>query len=133
MEDTSLSPQKTSVRFLDATTGWAGTFNIDATTSGIFKFTGMVGIDQAGAVNKNVTVFPNPASDLLTVNLNGLNGKQLLINVYNVVGEKVSSEKMQTGSPVYFKYLDLSSLKAGIYFVEVTDGNSKFTNKFIKQ
>ncbi|MBC7863049.1 MAG: T9SS type A sorting domain-containing protein, partial [Bacteroidia bacterium] len=133
MEDTSLAPQRLSVRFLDASTGWAGTFNIDAFTSGISKFNGMVGIGAAGNSTKNVTAFPNPAADLLTLNINGLNGKQLLISVFNVMGEKISSEKMQTGSPVYFKHIDLSALSAGLYFVEVTDGNNKFVNKFIKQ
>lgn len=133
MEDTTIAPQRLSVRFMNASTGWAGGFNLDQTTGGISKFSGIVGIDNKGNLLRNITAFPNPASDVLNLRLDGFSGTVLNVEVFNLLGEKVSAERIVPGADIFFSRINISSLPGGIYFVKVSDGKNSFVNKFTRQ
>ena len=134
MEDTTGAPQRTSVKFLNATTGWAGAFNADAFTKGISKYTGVaIGVNQKEISKNNISVYPNPVTEYLNLNLIELGGKKLTIEVFNLIGAKIYSENFYTEAPVYIKHINVSNFAKGIYFVQVSDGQSKSVQKFIKE
>jgi len=66
-----------------------------------------------------VNVFPNPASDIL--NISGLI-KNAKIEIVNLLGVKVLEQ--ETISETDHLKLDLSSLKQGIYFLIIREGNA---------
>ena len=71
------------------------------------------------------TVYPNPVKDFLNIQSNVAVNK---VAVYNVLGQKVFSNTPNAISPT----VNMSSFKSGIYFVEVTIGNSTKTVKVVK-
>ena len=67
-------------------------------------------------------IYPNPANSSFTLPISLTKGKDIEVSIYNVLGVKVSSEKLNlsAGNHILFKPFDL---KNGQYFVNITDGN----------
>ncbi len=79
--------------------------------------------------NKNshsITIYPNPVKNVLHINM--LDIVNATVNVYNILGEVViTPTTLET-------HLDVSGLKAGIYFVQIIDEQNKyFIEKFTKR
>lgn len=70
----------------------------------------------------NWTVYPNPTSDTITIQINSFDFCEL----YNNLGQKILVSKSRD--------ISLSDLKAGLYFVKVFDKSGReFTKKIIKK
>jgi len=67
-------------------------------------------------------IYPNPASTNFTLSLILDKGQDVAIDIYNVLGIKVSSEQLNlsAGNHILIKNFDLNS---GQYFVNITDAN----------
>jgi hypothetical protein len=77
----------------------------------------------------NLRVYPNPATDILNINLSNANFKNSNIVIYNVSGMEVSKSIMNGASA----QLNIESLSNGVYFVKVSNENGfSKTVKFIK-
>jgi hypothetical protein len=103
-------------------TGWGnGGFDLDA-VGVIHQQT--VGIDELEL--RNVSIYPNPATGVLYVNLSSSNYS---LEVINLMGEIVMKEenKMNTTS------LELSNLKSGVYFLTIASEGKQKQMKFVKQ
>jgi len=86
------------------------------------------GFSEKKAGNSDINIYPNPAG--LVINLSSqVKGKNLAIDIYNVLGQLVYSSK-----PADFHVqIDISGLTEGIYIVAVACGDQKLQKKFIKQ
>jgi len=67
-----------------------------------------------------ITVYPNPASNIININ------KNVDINVFNYIGGMVISE-------TNINVLDVSVLSPGIYTLQITYNNKLITKKIIKK
>ena len=78
-------------------------------------------IDEVNGVKVN-DIYPNPASNSFTLPLYLDNGQDVEVNIYNVLGVKVSSENLNlsAGNHILVKNFDLNS---GQYFVNITGAN----------
>ncbi len=142
MEDTTVAVvgaliQRTAVAFADAKTGWSGSFNIDNVTGGMYKWTdsvAIVGINNSTLTkNQNIGVYPNPATDLISVNLKGFENKNTEVKIFNMMGELVYESSNVYQTPIYTKHINISNLTTGVYLLSVTDGNGKYSQRIIKQ
>lgn len=88
-------------------------------------------------INRNTTVafglYPNPVTDALTINV--VQNSESIDNgytIYSATGTVITAKKLgkQVGS--YQERVDLSSVPAGMYFVEVAADGARSTKKFIK-
>lgn len=70
-------------------------------------------------------VFPNPVVDVLTISSNEIVQN---VNVYNILGQLVNQVTPNVASPS----VDFSTLKSGVYFVEVTIQGQVQTVKIVK-
>lgn len=117
------SVQYTTVTFYDVNTGWAGGFNVSSTDGGIYKWNPDIAVNIPDIENPldNILIYPNPASDMLNVEFTEFMGDHVTINVYNLIGELIYSQAV---SPYFYDVIqiDLSSMKSGIYLVNVDDG-----------
>ena len=88
------------------------------------------GIANLGGINKELTVWPNPASKGLSLALS--QGEGIVgVNLYDVLGNEVSVghvELIETSAQ-----LDVSSLNNGVYFVEVRTKVGPCTKKIVIQ
>lgn len=82
--------------------------------------------------NLLVTMFPNPTNDIMNIQ-SIFNGKKNMdYIVYNVLGQLIFKAS-DLGVYSYTKQIDLSSLAAGVYLVQVSDGSQKTVRKIVKQ
>lgn len=79
----------------------------------------------------NSIIFPNPANNLLNIQLNGYKGK-VSFKIFDYQGKKVKEENIVTNGP-FTSGLNIKSLPAGIYFVWVGNKDKKEKIPFVKQ
>ncbi|MFI5202968.1 MAG: T9SS type A sorting domain-containing protein [Flavobacteriales bacterium] len=89
---------------------------------------GAVGIDES-SVQTTVTVYPNPANDLITLNMESYVGKDVALTMYNALGELVYTE--QINSALNSKTIDVSSLTEGVYMAETISGGHTSITRFV--
>ncbi len=76
----------------------------------------------------SLKVYPNPASNQLTISSGQLaNGKVVTVTVYDVLGKTQLQEKTTATT------FDISALAAGIYMLQVQQGDKAFYGKFVKE
>ncbi|PKP25275.1 MAG: hypothetical protein CVU03_08560 [Bacteroidetes bacterium HGW-Bacteroidetes-2] len=73
---------------------------------------------------KGFNMYPNPSSNGI-VTIQTKNNQPLQVAVFDVIGKKVLAKQLTNNT------LNVSSLKAGIYLVQVTDNKSTSTKKLI--
>jgi len=76
----------------------------------------------------NMTVFPNPVNDLLTVQMTNLTD-DASITITNLLGEIVTTEVITSGTTQ--KQLNVNHLSAGIYNVNILNDNVSSTKKIV--
>jgi PKD repeat protein len=81
--------------------------------------------------HNSFSIFPNPATNILTIEAEGMDINETFMNVYNGVGQKVTAYQTDRRSNKEIK-LDISLLPSGIYMVEIRNGNITETLKFYK-
>jgi hypothetical protein len=81
-------------------------------------------------LEKNVSLLPNPSTGLINVLLNFSKAENVTVNVTNVIGREILSDKFESISSLVVP-LDLSSQVNGIYFVTVSNGTGKMVQRLI--
>lgn len=106
----------------------------DFTTTTARKFTtlGGVGIEENEAFS-GVNVFPNPVNGLATVNVDLVEGGDILVNISNSVGQVLASQKRNNAAAGANKLdIDFSTFASGVYYVNVSMGTQTTVVKVIK-
>lgn len=80
-----------------------------------------------------VTVFPNPATRFLNVNLGNIASGQNTFNVYDSQGKLVKSETIQNGGNSGFYTMEVEMLPAGNYVWEIVGAEAKTSGAFVKE
>jgi len=68
----------------------------------------------------SVSIFPNPASDLLAVQINDLVKEDLDINLVDMKGASVKTAHINKGATI--AYFDLQAVYEGAYVISVSCG-----------
>ncbi|MDD2528263.1 MAG: choice-of-anchor J domain-containing protein [Lentimicrobiaceae bacterium] len=79
----------------------------------------------------NLSIFPNPAKDVLFVKVNDFPNRNAMIQIHNSTGQRVLSNRMVIQSEVLS--LDISALKAGLYYVLMQMENKTISKKIVIQ
>jgi hypothetical protein len=80
-------------------------------------------------LNKQTKLYPNPASDFVTLNTAYIGNNIIFINVYNVVGALVKSEQLNKSNQQF----NVEGLGNGVYVVEIKHEESAESQKLIIQ
>lgn len=75
--------------------------------------------------------YPNPTNDVLSVNLGSYQATNTKVNIYDLTGRSLIKTNFTTNQSII--KVDMSSLNAGLYLVEVQEGNRKVTSKVMKK
>ena len=73
---------------------------------------------QLNHYNFSITLYPNPASENVTVFYKLPSGSQALFKMYDVLGQTMEKATLQKGSNHY--EMNVSKLSAGIYFLQIS-------------
>ena len=90
-------------------------------------------INEQEAVNPMTAarVYPNPATDVLNIEVNASQASEMSINVYNIMGQNVMSKNVNITTGMNTRSISTSELNSGIYFVTVKANGFENTMKFI--
>jgi len=79
--------------------------------------------------NNSLSIYPNPASDNITINFTSTS-KNASIKIYDARGRLVKNiENVKSGENM----ISLNELGNGLYLINVGDGKSSVTKRFVKQ
>ncbi len=79
--------------------------------------------------NLNISIFPNPATDLIAVQVAGLVNENLEIQLVDLSGKVVSSSQISKGSTI--AYFDIQTVYGGIYLVKISNGELSISEKVV--
>jgi len=84
-----------------------------------------VGVEEANQNTENeLALYPNPVSDILSISYKPQT-KNYKIEIMDVMGRKIFSAQQ--------KQIDVSKLPQGLFLLKVTDGELRFSKRFIKE
>jgi len=89
---------------------------------------GTTAVANVAASSQSVTVYPNPTTGKLTIQWDAAASKTANVNVTNIAGQTVYSTQLNIDG-VERSEVNLTSLNAGLYFMNITSGNINYTQK----
>jgi photosystem II stability/assembly factor-like uncharacterized protein len=101
-----------SVCLTSSTTAYVSGVNgtILKTTNG-----GITGISSLNNAKNNIHIFPNPATEVISITLENVEYPDLTLIIYNAIGESVKSEKLIPNQ----QQINVGDLSNGVYIVEI--------------
>lgn len=81
--------------------------------------------------NAIVNIFPNPASQDVNVDYYSVQETTITLKVYDLLGNVVSIMSSDVSEGENYLPVDVRNFSAGIYVVEISNGKSNYTDKFI--
>lgn len=84
-------------------------------------------LDDISSSNEKLALFPNPVSDILTINISG-KGQIAKIEIMNSLGKSIQSiDNPVTGE------INLSQQNPGLYFIRIKTKTNSYFRKLVKQ
>jgi hypothetical protein len=72
-------------------------------------------VSEQTSKNNLFNLYPNPASDIVTLNIDNVNNADLKLNIYNVIGTLVKSEMLKQNN----RQINIGDLSNGVYLVTI--------------
>ena len=92
----------------------------------------LVGLNNLTTSNFSVNISPNPAKDFVSINMINLqNNQNTIISIFDFKGSLISSTTTSVNSNDFNYKLDVSSLKSGVYFMNVSSGIETIIEKIV--
>ncbi|MCX6257288.1 MAG: M6 family metalloprotease domain-containing protein [Bacteroidia bacterium] len=124
--------QYISTKFYNTNTGWAGGFNTNYSTRGIYKYNSLLNIDEGITNNREeAVIYPNPVSDRLNIQLHGAQQQLVKIRIYNLLGELIHETDEYNVNENYYSSVDVSSYTKGVYLAIIETHKQIFKQKII--
>jgi hypothetical protein len=103
------------------------------TTSEVSSFTTLLdGINELG-FGKNVSVYPNPTTDKIIVEINAEVNEGSVISIISLQGKVIYSEVVKENTTDYRTEIDVDNYARGIYLLKLEDENSSIQQRIIVQ
>jgi Secretion system C-terminal sorting domain len=89
----------------------------------------LLGLNSLDVSENDFKIYPNPTSNLLTIETGDVADNILNVKIYNTLGSLVSEKNNIVASTI-----NVSELNSGIYFIEIANyENKKAIKRFVKQ
>jgi len=98
------------------------------TSDTLLVWVGSVGISEADEFMMNV--YPNPTKGIINLDLQINEAKDVVIEIYNIIGTQIERFKVSDVSEYHFTS-DLSTFKKGVYIISITIDGKRYTKKLI--
>ncbi|RYZ56356.1 MAG: T9SS type A sorting domain-containing protein [Sphingobacteriales bacterium] len=110
------------------------TFSVDGNVASRGDSRFYLQMGRKAAISNEVTMelAPNPATDMVTITVNGSVENKADVKVISMTGAVMMTEQMESVAHGQLT-LPLNNLATGVYIVEVTVGGEKFTKQLVKQ
>ncbi|MBL0341107.1 MAG: YHYH protein [Bacteroidetes bacterium] len=89
------------------------------------------GISVNDSEKINISIFPNPATELVAIQYNGLNLENIYISLFDIAGKLIKETIIYQGSTIAF--FDTKTLYSGEYLIKLKKGGEVVTKKLLIQ
>ena len=79
--------------------------------------------------NKTISVFPNPASDIIAIQVRDLVSNKLSVELFDIAGKLIKTTEINAGQTI--AYFDVQDIYNGTYLVKISDGENSISKKII--
>lgn len=79
------------------------------------------------------SIFPNPTTGVLKININNDINENIYLKVINILGMELISESFKTTTSFCYKTISLSDFPDGVYFIQISNNKFSSSVKIIKQ
>lgn len=93
------------------------------------SITAIVGLKDFENTEFVFGLYPNPASSHLLITNKSIVNEDLCYAIYDVNGKKLQAGNL---GAEHAKHIDVSTLQQGIYIINVSNGKTTYSNKFVK-
>jgi hypothetical protein len=83
---------------------------------------------NSAAINE-ISVFPNPASDIVAVQSDGITTSSLKVELFDMSGRLIQTSSIFQGSPI--AYFDTRNLFSGEYIIKVSSETELYIKKLV--
>lgn len=98
-----------------------------------YYVTSMVGINEASDETGQITVFPNPATNQISIDLSAFAEGELQIEIFGMDGKMYLNESLNIKSNTQSHILKLENFPVGIYLIKFIQRGKVFTKKLTIQ
>ena len=88
-----------------------------------------VGLDNLQLNNFSTKLYPNPASDIINLEINNTNKEVFTLNIYNIMGSLVKTETTNQN----YNQINVADLNNGIYLIEIKSNDLITKQKLVIQ
>ena len=103
--------------------------SVNSITEATTIYTNVTTATNSDFENMDISVFPNPSSDLIAIQINGLVSEDMKVELFDIAGKLVSSTQINEGQTI--AYFDVQTLYAGTYLVNISNGKDTLVNKVV--
>lgn len=100
---------------------------VSSITESVTVYEAVAATVEVEDILNRINVFPNPASDLVAVQVSGIVESDIQLELKDMRGRTVASNTIKAGQTI--AYFDVSTLYAGVYLMHIADSNK---NKAIR-
>ncbi len=92
----------------------------------------ITGLEEV-SIKEAMILYPNPASSILNISLASQIQGEIRITIFSIQGKRVMEKLLDQGIASHNLKLDISKLKPGSYFIQLSHQNQVFNEHFNKQ
>lgn len=89
----------------------------------------VTGLSNEEFNNLNINIYPNPSSDFIAVQMDGLVTEDMTVDLLDMTGQVINSGKILKGSTLAF--FDIQTLYNGNYLIKVSNGKYSLSEKIV--
>jgi len=97
---------------------------------GIVNFTGTSDLDDKNTV---VSIFPNPSTDKININLIGLDNSKVFVEIFNTSMIKVYESQISVSGNNFTESICLKDQSPGVYILRLENNGRTLLNKIVKK
>ena len=94
-----------------------------------FCYKGTVGINEIKKENNNIVIYPNPATDIITIDASASLSIPITIDILNIQGQIIRQQQIQQGR----SNIDISGLAKGVYILKSSNNENTEVIRFVKE
>ena len=109
-----------------------GNYSVGASLNGCIGYDTIsvnviLGIQEASLWNGTINIYPNPASDKITIQVDGIKNSDALVSICDVAGRIIIHQEVHFSEGLNSQTIDLSGLAKGMYFLNLRSAESTIT------
>ncbi len=92
-------------------------------------YTGATALTESEFDALNINVYPNPASDLVAIQIGGLTMENLNVDLFDISGKLINSTQIEAGQTIAF--FDVQTVYSGMYLIRISNGKFSQTKRVV--